>query len=54
MPAACPTRQIPSSVSSQRPELLLRFIELAVSTEGKDPEPIRRFREQLRRRGIIG
>jgi hypothetical protein len=31
-------------------ELFLRFIELDGSTEGKNPEPIRWFREELRRR----
>ena len=29
-------------------DLFLRFVELDGSTEGKDPEPIRWFREQLR------
>ena len=36
------------------PELFLRFIELDGSTEGKDPEPIEWFRDELRRRGIVG
>ena len=36
------------------PELFLRFIELDGSTEGKDPEPIEWFREELRRRGLVG
>ena len=36
------------------PELFLRFIELDGGTEGKDPEPIRWFAEELRRRGILG
>jgi hypothetical protein len=36
------------------PELFLRFIELDGSTEGKKPEPIEWFREELRRRGIVG
>jgi hypothetical protein len=35
-------------------ELFLRFIELDGSTEGKNPEPIRWFAEQLERRGILG
>jgi hypothetical protein len=35
------------------PELFLRFIELDGSTEGKNPEPIRWFREELRLRGYI-
>ena len=34
------------------PELFLRFIELDGSTEGKRPEPIEWFREELSRRGI--
>jgi hypothetical protein len=34
------------------PSLFLRFVELDGSTEGKNPEPIRWFREQLRRRGV--
>jgi hypothetical protein len=33
-------------------ELFLRFVELDASTEGKDPEPVRWFREQLARRGL--
>jgi hypothetical protein len=36
------------------PELFLTFIELDGSTEGKDPEPVRWFREELRTRGILG
>ena len=36
------------------PELFLRFIELDGSTEGKNPEPIRWFAEELERRGILG
>lgn len=36
------------------PALFLRFIELDGSTEGKNPEPIRWFREELIRRGIVG
>ena len=35
------------------PELFLRFIELDGSTEGKNPEPIRWFREELERRGLL-
>jgi hypothetical protein len=35
------------------PELFLRFIELDGSTEGKKPEPIEWFRDELRRRGIV-
>lgn len=31
------------------PELFMRFVELDGSTEGKNPEPIRWFREQLER-----
>ncbi|HEY0633304.1 MAG TPA: HD domain-containing protein [Thermoleophilaceae bacterium] len=34
-------------------ELFLRFIELDGSTEGKRPEPIRWFRDELLRRGIL-
>lgn len=30
------------------PDLFLRFVELDGSTEGKNPEPVRWFREQLR------
>jgi len=30
------------------PDLFMRFVELDGSTEGKNPEPIRWFREQLR------
>jgi hypothetical protein len=36
------------------PELFLRFIELDGGTEGKRPEPIEWFRDELRRRGVIG
>ena len=36
------------------PELFLLFIELDGSAEGKNPEPIRWFREQLERRGRVG
>ena len=36
------------------PELFLRFIELDGSTEGKKPEPIRWFRGELERRGLVG
>jgi len=36
------------------PELFLLFIELDGSTEGKNPEPIRWFREELERRGLVG
>jgi hypothetical protein len=35
------------------PELFLRFNELDGSTEGKRPEPVEWFREELRRRGIL-
>lgn len=35
------------------PELFLRFIELDGSTEGKRPEPIEWFREELVRRGLV-
>jgi hypothetical protein len=35
------------------PELFLRFIELDGSTEGKQPEPIEWFRDELRSRGIV-
>lgn len=35
------------------PELFLRFIELDGSTEGKRPEPIEWFRDELVRRGIL-
>jgi hypothetical protein len=34
--------------------LFLRFVELDGSTEGKNPEPLRWLREQLRERGMIG
>ena len=36
------------------PELFLRFIELDGSTEGKNPEPIRWFQDELHRRGLLG
>jgi hypothetical protein len=35
------------------PGLFLRFVELDGSTEGKNPEPIRWFREELARRGVL-
>ena len=35
------------------PELFLRFVELDGSTEGKRPEPIEWFREQLVERGVL-
>jgi hypothetical protein len=35
------------------PELFLRFIELDGSTEGKRPEPIEWFRDQLVTRGLL-
>jgi hypothetical protein len=35
------------------PELFLRFIELDGSTEGKRPEPIEWFREELTKRGVL-
>jgi len=35
------------------PELLLLFIELDGSTEGKNPLPIRWFQDELRRRGLL-
>ena len=35
------------------PDLFLRFIELDGSTEGKRPEPIEWFREELLQRGVI-
>jgi len=34
------------------PDLFLRFVELDQSTEGKNPKPIRWFREELRRRKL--
>jgi hypothetical protein len=40
-------RQVPD------PDLFLRFIELDGGTEGKRPEPVEWFREELRRRGIL-
>jgi hypothetical protein len=36
------------------PDLFLCFIELDGGTEGKHPEPVRWFREELARRGILG
>src|SRR3954453_15255055 len=36
------------------PEMFLRFIELDGSTEGKGPQPLEGFREELRRRGLLG
>jgi hypothetical protein len=36
------------------PELFLVFIEVDGSTEGKNPEPIRWFRGELERHGLIG
>jgi hypothetical protein len=36
------------------PELFLLFIELDGSSEGKNPEPIRWFRDELHRRGLLG
>jgi hypothetical protein len=35
-------------------ELFLRFMEIDGSSEAKDPEPVRWFRDQLRQRGLIG
>ena len=35
------------------PEFFLRFIELDGSTEGKNPESVRWFREELQRRGLL-
>ena len=35
------------------PELFLRFVELDGSTEGKNPEPVIWFRDELRRRGFV-
>jgi hypothetical protein len=35
------------------PELFLSFVELDSSMEGKDPEPLRWFRDELRLRGMI-
>jgi hypothetical protein len=34
-------------------KLFLRFVELDGSTEGKDPEPVRWFREELEKRGEL-
>ena len=34
------------------PQLFLRFVELDGSTEGKNPEPVNWFRDELRRRGV--
>jgi hypothetical protein len=36
------------------PALFLSFIELDGATEGKKPEPVEWFRDELRRRGILG
>lgn len=36
------------------PELFLRFVELDGSVEGKRPEPVEWFAEELERRGILG
>jgi HD domain len=53
------TRQDPTSRLDEMlaripdPELFLRFVELDGSSEGKNPEPIRWFREQLERRGLV-
>lgn len=35
------------------PELFLRFVELDGSTEGKNPEPVAWFRDELQRRGVL-
>jgi hypothetical protein len=35
------------------PELFLRFIELDASTEGKRPEPVEWFRDELVERGML-
>ena len=35
------------------PDLFLRFVELDGSTEGKKPEPVRWFRDELERRGLV-
>jgi hypothetical protein len=35
------------------PELFLRFIELDASTEGKRPEPVEWFRDELIKRGML-
>lgn len=35
------------------PPLFLRFVELDGSTEGKNPEPVAWFRDELRRRGVV-
>ena len=35
-------------------ELFLRFVELDGSTEGKNPEPVEWFRDELGRRGKVG
>jgi hypothetical protein len=35
-------------------DLFVRFVELDGSTEGKDPEPLRWFSSELRRRGVAG
>ena len=39
--------------SIEDPDLFLRFVELDGGTEGKNPEPLAWFQEELRRRGII-
>ncbi len=35
------------------PPLFLRFVELDGSTEGKNPEPVAWFKDELRRRGVV-
>lgn len=35
-------------------DLFLRFVELDGSTDGKNPAPIDWFRDELRRRGLVG
>ena len=35
-------------------DLFLRFVELDGSTEGKNPEPVEWFRDELGRRGKVG
>jgi hypothetical protein len=35
------------------PDLFLRFVELDGSTEGKNPEPVRWFRDELKRRRVV-
>ena len=34
-------------------DLFLRFVELDGSTEGKNPEPVAWFKDELRRRGLV-